>query len=62
MSDAVVLRYGDLENLLVNNPQWLIRCKVPSVSRDLGHSELVSRLVAKEILQRTRKLKQAMGL
>jgi hypothetical protein len=62
VSDAVVLRYSDLENLLVNNPQWLIRCEVPSVSRDLEHSELVSRLVAQEVLRKTRKLKQAMGL
>ncbi|GBC93764.1 hypothetical protein HRbin15_02266 [bacterium HR15] len=53
-TDAIVLRYTALRNFLEQHPQYLIQCAVPSSMQDTASSELVSRVVAKEILKDTK--------
>lgn len=55
-ADALVMKYTDLQNFLKNNRNFLIECSVPSALQNPSESELVSRVVAREILKGTKKL------
>lgn len=56
VKDAVVLHYESLCDFLKNNINYLISCNVPRSKRNSESTELVSRIVAREILKGTKKL------
>ncbi len=55
--DAVGINSRDIKNFLSSNPQYLIPLSVPAPLQDEARSELVSRVVAREILAKTKVLK-----
>lgn len=55
--DALVLPYKVIRDFLTKNSEYLIQVKIPLPLSDLSKSALVSRSVAREILQRTKILK-----
>jgi hypothetical protein len=59
-SDAIVIRYSVLRAFFGNHPEWFIKCEVPQSLQDKDASELVSRTVARQILARTQKLREAL--
>ncbi|MCS6923413.1 MAG: hypothetical protein NZM10_03455 [Fimbriimonadales bacterium] len=60
VGDAVAIRYTALRSFFRANPEWLIPCSVPESTLDEASSELVSRALARQILDRTRKLAKAL--
>jgi len=55
--DAVVLPYTEIRKFLGQHPKCLIQCSVPAPTKEPSVSKLVSRVVAQDILQKTKKLK-----
>ncbi len=60
VKDALVLKYGVIRKFLSEHPHFLIDLSVPSPLSDASRSELVSRTLAREILQKTSRLKDYM--
>lgn len=59
--DAVVARYAVLRQFFQDEPHWLLKCRVPQSLQETTSSELVSRALAYQILQRTQKLRTALA-
>lgn len=57
VKDAIVLRYKALREFIQSHPEYLIKIDVPSALDNPSDSELVSRRIAREILQHTPLLK-----
>ncbi len=57
VSDAVVINSNVVKNFLYENPGYLVQISVPTPLQDETRSDLVSRVVAREILAKTKVLK-----
>ncbi len=57
VADAIVIRSRAVREFLTANPQYLIALSVPAPLQEESRSELVSRVVAREILAKTKILK-----
>ncbi|GBC90816.1 hypothetical protein HRbin14_01571 [bacterium HR14] len=57
VKDALVLKYKVVRRFLSAHPHYLINLSIPPLLSDVSSSELVSRTLAREILQRTSRLK-----
>lgn len=58
--DAITVRYSELLAFLAQNPNWLIPCEVPQSLQNESQSELVSRALARQILEHTQKLSKTL--